>query len=1513
MKKSLALLLTLILTFSCFSILSVGTVSAETQKVGQVILESDFNNSDGTNWQATHQNVTFGDDNGDGVNDYASVKIGTKSGAGLVSSPFNLIPGNEYELTYYIRVPEESVSFLIGSTFYAPTTALYQPTVNSAGTKVTSTPAVSTEEASNNYYAYSYTNKDDATKSWARRKGFAATWTIDGYEPTVKSNFSSFSYKDHGPVLSATNTDLNAAFANWTKVTVNFTAMAAAEGETLQVTALGFTFHDHKSSDNFVFDLKDVKLVCTNNGTTTKTIMQSDFNDADGTNWQATQQNVTYGDDNGDGVNDYASVKIGAKNGAGLLSSPFNLIPGNEYELTYYIRVPEGSESFNIGGTFYAPTTIFYQPTVNSAGTKVSSTPAVANTETANNYYAYSYTDKDDATKSWVRREGFKATWTIDGYQPKTKEKFSNFGYADHKSVLSATNADINAAFANWTKVTVNFTAMAAVEGETSQVTALGFTFHDYKSDKNYVFDIKDVVLTETSLQPETPEDPEELEGAVFYENFETATDASVAEFITNRIWAKPKVVNTEYCTGNKSLQLRAYNEYIFIPVDKSLLTVGKVYEFSMDWKLQESTDTKQRKISKLAFVGYNPSKGDVINKDFINNSNGVYTYKDNIAATGDWEKATLRFGNSNYDLCEQYGIVFRYTTSTPYDENDDGEDTMYIDNITVAPAEETTVTKPTLNENERTEGTVKVLALGNSFALDSTAWISQIAKADGKDLRVGYCHIAGCSLQRHYKNIFEGDNDKYSFGYYTSAGKTNTQKLSLQEALIATDWDYITFQQASGSSYDFNTYEPFLTELIAYVKKMCPNAKIVLNETWAYPDDSPIYGSSTAFDTDGDGKCEEAAMFEKVRESYLKASQNHGFTPLIPVGEAILRARDELARNLSRDGHHLDDRGRLIAALMWYETFTGVSALDNKVDLTDNSTFVFSYSTAEITGTSDINGYNGVEYKDTGLNITAEEQHIMKTIAHETVELYKKANEAQLAIENISKVITVKSGEKIENAEALRNALNNDSLLPNLETLESAKAEYNTRIEKIVFPGDIDHTYEEPDAQDVALLAKYFAGWDVKDTVNNKALDVNGDGNENLFDIVVLAQYVAEWENVELYDPNMEEIKGLVDFVVEAPSGKDVSILQLTDTQIIDESKKRYESRVSGSAELTNESAYSRCFKYIKESVKQSNPDLILITGDFIYGEFDDDGEWFSKLVLYMNSLEIPWAPVFGNHDNESMMGVTWQCNMFEKFEENSAYFEVAFSEFKGLYPEFEKFEKLSDMKNYCLFKRGDLTGNGNYSIGIVQDKQLIKTVYMMDTNYCKRAYKDTRVTDENGNYLIYNTNEVDENGKPTVKTDNGFGSDQVDWLNTSSANIDKTLGYTVTKFLGIHIQLNQFWYAAIESGYENDDGDSSNENDYKIGETVTAQNGDFGAKGEKFNGLHGDEALWQILKDNNFDGIFAGHTHKNSTSILYDGIRLTFGLKTGTFDAHSKDSLGGTQITLNGNGFNVEHVYVN
>ena len=352
-------------------------------------------------------------------------------------------------------------------------------------------------------------------------------------------------------------------------------------------------------------------------------------------------------------------------------------------------------------------------------------------------------------------------------------------------------------------------------------------------------------------------------------------------------------------------------------------------------------------------------------------------------------------------------------------------------------------------------------------------------------------------------------------------------------------------------------------------------------------------------------------------------------------------------------------------------------------------------------------------------------------------------------------------------------------------------------------------------------------------------------------------------------------EITDLVDFAVEVESGRDVVILQLTDTQIIDAGQARTMERLGNKNPLTEQAKYTNCYRYIEDAVKKTNPDLILMTGDLIYGEFDDSGEIFKGLIAYMESLNIPWAPVFGNHDNESMMGVTWQCEQLEQAEN-------------------------------CLFKRNNLTGNGNYSIGIVQDGQLIETIFMMDSNGCTHAFADGYgALNEAGQPLTYNAGEK-------IKTEIGFGADQVEWLEESCKNMDAATGGTVGKLLAFHIPISQFAAGAYESGYQSDQG-LSNAELYTIGEDVTAQNGDFGTKGEAFKGIHSEYGLWNILKKYNFEGVFCGHSHKNSVSILYDGIRLTFGLKAGTFDRYLESELGGTKITVSKNLFEVEHVYYN
>ena len=89
-----------------------------------------------------------------------------------------------------------------------------------------------------------------------------------------------------------------------------------------------------------------------------------------------------------------------------------------------------------------------------------------------------------------------------------------------------------------------------------------------------------------------------------------------------------------------------------------------------------------------------------------------------------------------------------------------------------------------------------------------------------------------------------------------------------------------------------------------------------------------------------------------------------------------------------------------------------------------------------------------------------------------------------------------------------------------------------------------------------------------------------------------------------------------------------------------------------------------------------------------------------------------------------------------------------------------------------------------------------------------------------------------------------------------------------------------------------------------------ASAEKGDFGAKFEKYSGC-GEQDLLSFWRDCGVDGVFVGHCHKVNTSILWDGVRLTFGLKTGAYDYYSNGQLGGTLIECGNDGaFTVHHV---
>lgn len=329
-----------------------------------------------------------------------------------------------------------------------------------------------------------------------------------------------------------------------------------------------------------------------------------------------------------------------------------------------------------------------------------------------------------------------------------------------------------------------------------------------------------------------------------------------------------------------------------------------------------------------------------------------------------------------------------------------------------------------------------------------------------------------------------------------------------------------------------------------------------------------------------------------------------------------------------------------------------------------------------------------------------------------------------------------------------------------------------------------------------------------------------------------------------------------MVDFRVET-GGNEFTVLQITDMQVIDALQQRYEGRLKPDEFVAwqPENAEKLCYAPIRELVQRCNPTLILITGDITYGQFDDSGRVQTEFVEFMESLGIPWAPVFGNHDNETRMGIDWQCAQYEAAE-------------------------------HCLFRRGTVTGNGNYTVGLMHGEKLLRVIYLLDSNGCAASEEPEKVCREQG-----------------------LQPDQLEWIRTTAEKMEAQIGHPVPSFAAFHIPTWEFACASVEAGYQQPDTPETFAQ-YVLGETVPAKGDDFGRKEERLNPKEKNFDFWNTIAPHGFDGVFAGHLHKVNTCIRWRGIRWVFGVKTGWYDYHNQT--GGTKITLSADAktFTVEHL---
>lgn len=327
-------------------------------------------------------------------------------------------------------------------------------------------------------------------------------------------------------------------------------------------------------------------------------------------------------------------------------------------------------------------------------------------------------------------------------------------------------------------------------------------------------------------------------------------------------------------------------------------------------------------------------------------------------------------------------------------------------------------------------------------------------------------------------------------------------------------------------------------------------------------------------------------------------------------------------------------------------------------------------------------------------------------------------------------------------------------------------------------------------------------------------------------------------------------------DFTLKVEGDEPIKILQLTDTQMIDETQVR-----KGNGAVSAKYAdHDNCiYDIVRQTVEATEPDLILLTGDYVYGDYDDNGSLFREQTDFFDSLGIYWAPIFGNHDNDS----------------DSEYAVWLDEDYPDWYA--RKQCQYFEQSEYCLFRtRAQISGYSNYSLAIEQGGEIVRSIIMFDTHGSMSSTQE-------------------------------ITSVQMDWYLETVAGINAYAEKTVKQFIGIHVPMHVFKVALQEKYGEL--GYNASPSNFTIPENADGDNG--ALLGSSMSGHDKDLSQFNTFKEQGADAILAGHLHKANTIVLYQGVRLVMGLKSSRYDKYNEEQLGGTLFTVTGEEYSVEHYY--
>ncbi len=228
------------------------------------------------------------------------------------------------------------------------------------------------------------------------------------------------------------------------------------------------------------------------------------------------------------------------------------------------------------------------------------------------------------------------------------------------------------------------------------------------------------------------------------------------------------------------------------------------------------------------------------------------------------------------------------------------------------------------------------ILMIGNSFCMNYLDELHGMMAAAGIKGKICSVVAAACTLKQHWTWHQTGEKN-YMFFTMDEKGCRMEEGMGLDDCLEREKWDVIScqdgehFYRTGGPEEARKNMEPYLGELVQYIRGRFPDAVLCFHQVWAYQ--VGYYRPHKSMFKVPDREAQKK-MHDDLREICIDVCGKYNLLR-VPSGNAWERARNDVrigdtlcVSDCEHDGE--EQGGQYLNACVWFETLFGKSCIGN-------------------------------------------------------------------------------------------------------------------------------------------------------------------------------------------------------------------------------------------------------------------------------------------------------------------------------------------------------------------------------------------------------------------------------------------------------------------------------------------------------------------------------------------------------------------------------------------------------